>query len=137
MSLFVATTLILAGGCGVRWSRTILSDEDRYLRAIEPLAGSPAFTRIACCSVSFATRRRLGWHRTGWRSAIPTRCARLASSATRRSMSTAAFGHAWVRANRTLHRRRPARRPRVAAAMVALAAMGSLIGATGRFGVER
>lgn len=133
MSLLVVATSLLAVTLLCRaavWSAALLRDEDRYLRAVGPLAHSPAFARISGHVAATVIRRR-----HGRRSAAAQLTAVAASVVTRRAMTTRAFGLSWAPAQRTFHRLRaqrrvPARR-RAAVAMVALATVGHLVGALG------
>lgn len=114
---------------GARWSQMVLTEEDRYLRAVSPLANSPLFARLAGASVSYAARR----HRWRRRRALPPRPARAVGTATRWAMGTRAFGPSWSVCHRVLHRFRH-RQPhwRVTALMILLAIMGPIVGAASR-----
>ena len=115
---------------GASWSLVVLTDEDRYLWAVSPLAASPMFARLAGASVSIAVR-----HRGRWRRALPPRAARAVGTGTRWGMGTRAFSPSWVTCHRMLHRHRHRQSQsqwRVAALMILLATMGSIIGATSR-----
>lgn len=125
------TLLVVFGVMGVAsswWSVAVLTDEDRYVKAITPLGDSPLFARFAGRSVGWSTRRR-----TRGVPLIGQRLGHVLASITRRSMGTRPFASAWPVANRRLHRERCAghlrrRGPRVATAMVLLATMGTALG---------
>lgn len=119
------------------WVRTVLFDEDLYVRAVEPLAGSPAFARM---SAGFAARN------IGRRSVLGRRPGRttdrLVRAATTTTMSTRAFVHSWPMLQRSLHRHRrvvtgSARRQlRLGVAMVFLATMGNCVRAASWLGFD-
>ena len=125
MSLIVVVfgVLLLVGA---RWSRIVLSDEERYLRAVSPLADSPMFAHLAGAFVSIAVRHQGRRHR-----ALPPRVAQAVGKGTRWVMGTRVFGPSWMTCHRMLHRHRNSRW-RVSALMVLLATMGSLICATSK-----
>ena len=102
------------------WSRAVLSDEERYLRAVAPLAKSPRFCRLCGTAVALGSRH----HRRSRRTCSPT-TARALGAITFRTMRAGSFHPIWIAGHRALHRhRRPSLR--IAAAMVALAAVGLL-----------
>lgn len=126
MSLIVIVLVVsfLVGGGG--WARVVLTDEDRYLWAVSPLAISPMFAKIASTSVSIAVRRS-GRRRR----ALPPCAAQAVGAGTRWAMGTRAFSPSWTLCHRMLHRNQ---RPhwRVTAVMLLLATMGPLVGATSK-----
>ena len=110
------------------WSRAVLSDEERYLRAIAPLAKSRRFSRLCGAAVALGSR-----HHRHARGTCSPRTARALGSITSRTMRSGLFHPIWITGNRALHRHRR-RSLKVAAAMVALAAIGSLTTAPTRGG---
>lgn len=125
MSLIV----VVSGLCllaGTEWCHEILTDVDRYLRAVSPLATSPTFARIAGVTVSLATR-----HRLGWRQGLSLHTAHVAGRGTRRIMRSRAFGPSWVIGQRILHRHRRSQW-RITVMIIALATMGSVASAVNR-----
>jgi len=127
MSLSVVLLAATIGSLSaLRWGRAMLVDEDRYLRAVSHLPQSRRVARIAGRSVALAAR-----HHAGWRQGVTPRAARLLTLATRRAMPTRSFGRAWTVGQRWLHRGRGPDR-RLAAAMLALAATGELVGIANR-----
>lgn len=112
-----------------RWSRSVLTNEDRYLRAVARIPGSPRVARLSAWSLALAARSRRGY-------GVSPRTARLVAVATRRSMATRSFGRAWMLGNRWIHRGRGPDR-RLAAMMLAMAATGELVGMADRLGAVR
>ncbi|MEI2700437.1 MAG: hypothetical protein V9E94_19675 [Microthrixaceae bacterium] len=102
------------------WCHAVLAHEERYLRAVEPLARSRRFGRIAGTAVALGSRHRLGRHR-GW----PASASRTLGSITTWTMSTRAFRPIWIAGNRAVHRRREPSL-KLAVVMVALASIGTL-----------
>lgn len=142
VTLFVVFVALVAAGSW--WSVVVLTDEDRYVKAIEPLAGSVLFARLAGYSVGWSARRR-----TRRFPLMGTRLASFLEAVTRRSMRTRSFRRFWPIANRLAHRERhaghmPGSPLKAAGAMVFLATMGTalnmsrrLTAATGHLRVER
>ena len=129
MSLTVVIDVMIGAVtlAALSWARSVLDDEDRYVRAVDPLARSPRIARIAGRTVALAVRARVG---------TPL-AACLARIVARWSMGTRAFGRSWPIAHRALHR---ARRVsvgrgsglRLSAAMLTLASLGEIVGAASR-----
>lgn len=106
------------------WCTAVLADEDRYLRAVAPLAHSPRFARLAGVSVSVAVRQRGGWRRP-----VARQAGRAMAVVTRHTMGRRHFDRLWTVGHRTLHRHRIGGF-RIAFVMVALATMGLAVGIT-------
>lgn len=121
MSLIVVL-IAVSGVVGTAWVRGILTDEERYVRAVAPLGGSSAFAGLAGAAVSMASQR--GRRRPRLR--LPGTVARPLGRLTTRVMGTSAFRRSWIPANRRFHRHRPAG-IRVVVSMLALAAMGTVV----------
>jgi len=105
MVVLVAALVTLA--VGTWWSRTVLTDADRYLRAVGRLPASPSVRWISGRLIGATTRRR----RFG--------------ALTRSLMGTPAFATAWRFGHGRLHRHR--RGWKVATAMILLATAGQAV----------
>ncbi|MBS1836132.1 MAG: hypothetical protein JST64_00385 [Actinobacteria bacterium] len=116
--VIVAALLVTAA-----WGRGVLADEDRYLRAVAPLSTSPRFARLAGVVVALAARRGRR-HRP--RVHLSPRAARAAGHLTTLAMRTGPFDRAWTFGHRQVHRHRQPD-ARVAASMLALAMMGTVV----------